>query len=157
MRNSSRSATTEIAPALGLTGEPWDEKSYRWFFERVGGRRCPIINISGGTEIVGCFLLPLPIQPLKTCTVGSASPGMATEVVDEDGRPVRGEQGYLVCTKPAPSIPGESGETPSAISETYLVAMEGLVVSRRLGNVDEDGCWFVHGRADESMNVAGER
>ena len=55
---------------LGSTGEPWDEKSWLWFFERVGRRRCPIINISGGTEIVGCFLLPLPIQPLKPCSLG---------------------------------------------------------------------------------------
>ncbi len=53
---------------LGSTGEPWDETSYRWFFENVGRSRCPIINISGGTEIVGCFLLVLPIQPLKPCS-----------------------------------------------------------------------------------------
>ena len=55
---------------LGSTGEPWDEASWLWFFERVGRRRCPIINISGGTEIVGCFLFPLPIQALKPCTLG---------------------------------------------------------------------------------------
>ncbi|HBY64109.1 MAG TPA: AMP-dependent synthetase, partial [Solibacterales bacterium] len=71
---------------LGSTGEPWDESSYLWFFEQVGRRRCPIINISGGTEIVGCFLFPLPIQPLKPCSLGAPAPGMSTEVFDDQGR-----------------------------------------------------------------------
>ena len=53
---------------LGSTGEPWDDDSWLWFFDRVGQGRCPIINISGGTEIVGCFVFPLPIQPLKPCS-----------------------------------------------------------------------------------------
>ena len=69
-----------------------------------GEKRCPIINISGGTEILGCFLFPLPIQPLKPCTLGAPAPGMATAVVDEAGRPVRGKKGYLVCTRPSPSM-----------------------------------------------------
>ena len=77
---------------LGSTGEPWDEASWLWYFEHVGRRRCPIINISGGTEIVGSFLFPLPIQPLKPCSLGGPAPGMATEVVDEHGRPVRGRR-----------------------------------------------------------------
>ncbi len=60
---------------LGSTGEPWDETSYRWFFENVGKRRCPIINISGGTEIIGCFLQPMPIQPLKPCSLDGPGAG----------------------------------------------------------------------------------
>ena len=62
---------------LGSTGEPWDEPSWLWYFERVGRRRCPVINISGGTEIVGSFLLPLPIHALKHCTLGGPAPCMA--------------------------------------------------------------------------------
>jgi acetyl-CoA synthetase len=49
---------------LGSTGEVWDEASYRWYFENVGGRRCPVINISGGTEIIGCHLSPTPSRVL---------------------------------------------------------------------------------------------
>ena len=60
---------------LGSTGEPWDESSYRWFFERVGRGRCPIMNISGGTEIIGGFLAPLPIQPLKALLAGRTVAG----------------------------------------------------------------------------------
>ncbi|MBI3541220.1 MAG: AMP-binding protein, partial [Deltaproteobacteria bacterium] len=89
---------------LGSTGETWDPESYAWFFENIGGKRCPIINISGGTEIVGCHLAPLPITALKPCTLRGPGLGMDVDVFDEEGRSVRGEVGYLVCKKPAPSM-----------------------------------------------------
>jgi acetyl-CoA synthetase len=142
---------------LGSTGEPWDETSYRWFFENVGKRRCPIINISGGTEIVGCFLFPLPIQPLKPCTLGGPAPGMATEVVDDSGHPVRGQMGHLVCTKPAPSMTRGVWGDPARYLETYWSRWPGVWSHGDWASVDEDGCWFLHGRADESMNVAGRK
>jgi len=142
---------------LGSTGEPWDDTSYLWFFENVGHGRCPVINISGGTEIVGCFLLPLPIQPLKPCTLGGPAPGMATEVVDDEGRPVRGKKGYLVCTKPAPSMTRGIWGDPERYIETYWSRWPGWWYHGDWASVDEDGCWFLHGRADESMNVAGRK
>jgi acetyl-CoA synthetase len=142
---------------LGSTGEPWDDASWLWFFERVGRRRCPIINISGGTEIIGCFLFPLPIQPLKPCSLGDAAPGMATEVVDENGVPVRGRKGYLVCTKPAPSMTRGIWNDPDRYIETYWSKFPGMWYHGDWASVDEDGQWFLHGRADESMNVAGRK
>jgi acetyl-CoA synthetase len=142
---------------LGSTGEPWDEAAWLWFFERVGRRRCPIINISGGTEIVGSFLLPLPIQSLKPCTVGGPAPGMATEVVDESGTPVRGKMGYLVCTAPAPSMARGIWNDPQRYIDTYWSRFPGWWYHGDWASVDEDGCWFVYGRADESMNVAGRK
>lgn len=147
----------EALRLLGSTGEPWDDTSYLWFFEKVGRRRCPVINISGGTEIVGCFLLPLPIQPLKPCTLGGPAPGMAVEVVDEDGRAVRGGMGYLVCTKPAPSMTRGVWDDPGRYLETYWSRWPGWWNHGDWASVDEDGCWFLHGRADESMNVAGRK
>ncbi|HUJ23317.1 MAG TPA: AMP-binding protein [Bryobacteraceae bacterium] len=142
---------------LGSTGEPWDETSYQWFFENVGNRRCPIINISGGTEIAGSFLFPLPIQPLKSCTLGGPAPGMGTEAVDESGRPVRGKTGYLVCTQPAPSMTRGVWGDPERYIETYWSRWKGYWNHGDWASVDEDGCWFLHGRADESMNVAGRK
>jgi len=142
---------------LGSTGEPWDETSYMWFFEHIGKRRCPIINISGGTEICGSFLFPLPIQPLKPCTLGGPAPGMATEVIDEAGNPVRGRMGYLVCTKPAPSMTRGVWGDPQRYLETYWSRWPGWWNHGDWASVDEDGCWFLHGRADESMNVAGRK
>ncbi len=142
---------------LGSTGEPWDEASWLWFFEHAGRRRCPIINISGGTEIVGSFLFPLPIQSLKPCTVGGPAPGMATEVVDESGTPVRGKMGYLVCTAPAPSMARGIWNDPQRYIDTYWSRFPGWWYHGDWASVDEDGCWFVYGRADESMNVAGRK
>jgi acetyl-CoA synthetase len=143
---------------LGSTGEPWDETSYLWFFENVGGRRCPIINISGGTEIVGSFLFPLPIQPLKPCTLGGPAPGMATAIVNEAGAPVKpGETGYLVCTKPAPSMTRGIWNDPERYIETYWSRWPGQWNHGDWASVDQDGCWYLHGRADESMNVAGRK
>ncbi len=142
---------------LGSTGEPWDEGSWMWFFERVGRRRCPIINISGGTEIVGCFLFPLPVQPLKPCSLGAPAPGMATEVVDETGTPVRGRKGYLVCSKPAPSMTRGIWGDPQRYLDTYWSRFPGIWYHGDWASVDEDGHWFLHGRADESMNVAGRK
>jgi acetyl-CoA synthetase len=142
---------------LGSTGEPWDEASWLWFFERIGRRRCPIINISGGTEVIGCFLFPLPMQPLKPCSLGGPAPGMATEVVDEAGQPVRGRKGYLVCTKPAPSMTRGVWGDPQRYLETYWSRFPGMWYHGDWASVDEDGQWFLHGRADESMNVAGRK
>jgi acetyl-CoA synthetase len=142
---------------LGSTGEPWDDTSYLWYFENVGHRRCPIINISGGTEFIGSFLTVLPIQPLKPCTLGGPAPGMATEVVDDAGHPVRGKKGYLVCTKPAPSMTRGIWGDPKRYIETYWSRWPGWWDHGDWASVDEDGCWFVHGRADESMNVAGRK
>jgi acetyl-CoA synthetase len=142
---------------LGSTGEPWDDTSWLWFFERVGRRRCPIINISGGTEIVGCFLFPLPIQPLKPCSLGGPAPGMSTEVVDEAGVPVRGRKGYLVCTRPAPSMTRGIWGDPQRYLDTYWSRFPGMWYHGDWASVDEDGHWFLHGRADESMNVAGRK
>jgi len=142
---------------LGSTGDPLDDAAWLWYFEHVGRRRCPIINISGGTEIVGSFLFPLPIQPLKPCTLGGPAPGMATEVVDESGTPVRGRMGYLVCTKPAPSMTKGIWKDPQRYLETYWSRFPGMWYHGDWASVDEDGHWFLHGRADESMNVAGRK
>lgn len=142
---------------LGSTGEPWDDAAWMWFFERVGRRRCPIINISGGTEIAGSFLFPLPIQSLKPCTLGGPAPGMATEVVDEAGKPVRGRKGYLVCTKPSPSMTRGLWNDWQRYLDAYWSRFPGMWYHGDWASVDEDGHWFLHGRADESMNVAGRK
>src|SRR5205823_13699928 len=76
---------------LVTTGEPWNPEPYRWLFEHVGAGRCPIINCSGGTEVGACFLSPTPAVPIKVCSLGGPALGMAMDVVDAAGEPVRGE------------------------------------------------------------------
>jgi acetyl-CoA synthetase len=142
---------------LGSTGEPWDPQSYRWFFEKVGGGRCPIINISGGTEIVGCLLAPLPITALKPCTLRGPGLGMDVDVFNEEGKSVRGEVGYLVCKKPAPSMTKAFWKDRDRYLDTYFSKWPDVWFHGDWAIVDEDGYWFLQGRADDTIKVSGRR
>jgi len=141
---------------LGSTGEPWNEGPYRWFAEVVGGGRCPIINISGGTEVGACFLSPHPVQPLEVMTLGGPALGMAVDVFDDDGRPVRGEVGELVCTKPWPGMTRGLWKAPERYLEAYWDRWPDVWVHGDWAIV-EDGQWFLRGRSDDTIKVAGKR
>jgi acetyl-CoA synthetase len=143
---------------LASTGEPWNPEPYRWLFETVGGARLPIINLSGGTEIGACFLSPHPIAELKPCTLRGPSLGMDVDVWDEDGRPVeRGQVGELVCKQPWPSMTRGVWGDPERYLETYWRRFPGVWVHGDWASIDEDGFWFLHGRSDDTINVAGKR
>ncbi|MCZ6602432.1 MAG: AMP-binding protein [Planctomycetota bacterium] len=142
---------------LASTGETWDPDSYHWFFERVGKKRCPIINISGGTEIVGCLLSPLPITELKACTLRGPGLGMDVDVFDEDGKPIREGIGHLVCKKPAPSMTKGFLGDPERYIETYFSRGKDIWYHGDWARVDADGFYFLHGRADDTIKVAGKR
>jgi acetyl-CoA synthetase len=139
------------------TGEPWNPAPYRWLFERVGGGRCPIINCSGGTEVGACFLSPTPAGPIKECSLGGPALGMAMDVVDGEGNPVRGEVGELVCRRPFPGMTRGFWRDPERYLETYWSRIPGLWVHGDWASVDEDGFWFLHGRSDDTLNIAGKR
>jgi acetyl-CoA synthetase len=143
---------------LGSTGEPWNPDPYMWFFNDVGGGRCPIINISGGTEVGACFLSPLPITELKPCTLRGPALGMDVDVWGPDGRPVApGEVGELVCKKPWPGMTRGIWKDPERYLDTYWRRWPDVWVHGDWASVDEDGFWFLHGRSDDTMNVAGKR
>ena len=105
---------------LGSTGEPWDPESFMWYFGKVGGGRCPVINCSGGTELAGCLLSPLPVQPMKTCSLGGPALGKDVDVYDDDGHPVRGGIGHLVCKNPCPSMTKGFLNDPDRYLDTYF-------------------------------------
>ncbi|MDO8518615.1 MAG: AMP-binding protein, partial [Deltaproteobacteria bacterium] len=142
---------------LGSTGEPWDPESYMWHFTNVGGERCPIINISGGTEIVGCHLSPLPICELKPCTLRGPGLGMDVDVFSEEGKSVREEVGYLVCKKPAPSMTKGFLNDEQRYLDTYFSKWPGVWNHGDWAYVDKDGFWFLRGRADDVIKVSGHR
>jgi len=144
---------------LGSTGEPWDPESWRWFFEEVGGGRTPVINISGGTEIMGCFLMPMPIQPLKPCTLGGPGLGMAIDIVDEAGNSIKDdhEEGFLVARDSCPSTTKSLWRGDERYLEEYWSTWPDLWDHGDWAQVDEDGFWFLHGRADDALNVAGRK
>jgi len=142
---------------LGSTGEPWNLDPWWWYFEVVGERRCPVINISGGTEVGACFLSPHPVEPLKPMTLGGPSLGMAVDVFDESGRPVRGAVGELVCTRPWPGMTRGLYKSADRYIETYWSRFPGVWTHGDWASVDEDGSWFLHGRSDDTIKVAGKR
>ena len=144
---------------LGSTGEPWDPESWMWFFEEVGGGDAPIINISGGTEIMGCFLMPLPIQPLKPCTLGGPGLGMHIDIVDSDGESIaeENERGFLVARDSCPSMTKSLWGGDDRYLEEYWSTWEDLWDHGDWAQKDEDGFWYLHGRADDALNVAGRK
>ena len=144
---------------LGSTGEPWDPESWLWFHEVIGRGEAPIINISGGTEICGCFLMPLPTQPLKPCTLGGPGLGMSIDIVDFDGESVRdrNERGLLVARDSCPSMTKSLWSGDERYLTEYWSRFEDLWNHGDFAQQDEDGFWFLHGRADDALNVAGRK
>jgi len=143
---------------LGSTGEPWNPEPYMWFLREVGGNRCPIINLSGGTEVGACFLSPLPITELKACTLRGPALGMDVDIWDAQGRPVEpGQVGELVCKKPWPGMTRGIWKDPERYLDTYWRRWPDVWVHGDWASVDEDGFWFLHGRSDDTMNIAGKR
>jgi acetyl-CoA synthetase len=141
------------------TGEPWNPDPYRWLFERVGGGRCPIINCSGGTEVGACFLSTTPAEPIKECSLGAPALGMAMDVLDPDGRSLvgTGEVGELVCRQPSPGMTRGFWGDPERYLETYWTRFPGIWTHGDWASADEDGAWFLHGRSDDTLNIAGKR
>lgn len=143
---------------MGSTGEPWNPEPYRWFSDVVGGGQRPIMNLSGGTEVGACFLGASPVIPQKVCSLGTPSLGMAMTVLDQDGKPAApGQVGELVCTKPWPAQTRGFWKAPDRYIDAYWSRIPGMWVHGDWASVDEDGYWFLHGRSDDTLNVAGKR
>src|SRR2546426_846397 len=142
---------------LGSAGEPWDPEPYRWLFENVGKARLPIINYTGGTEISGGILGCFPIAPIKPCSFAGIIPGMAAEVFDETGRPVRGQVGELVVTAPWPGMTQGFWKDPARYEETYWSRWKDVWVHGDWALIDDDGFWFLQGRSDDTLKIAGKR
>jgi acetyl-CoA synthetase len=142
---------------LASTGEPWNEGPWRWYFDVVGGGRCPVINISGGTEVGACFLSTHVAQAMSPCSLGGPSLGMAVDVFDDDGNSVRGAVGELVCTKPWPGMTRGLFHDPERYIETYWSRYPNVWWHGDFASIADDGEWFLHGRSDDTIKVAGKR
>ena len=142
---------------FGNTGEPIDPDTWMWVMREVGGETRPIINLSGGTEVFGCLVLPSPIVPLKPSTLWGPGLGMDVDVFDDKGEPVRGRPGYLVVKKPAPSMTRGLWRDPKRYIEAYWSRFPGVWYHGDLALIDNEGFWFILGRADDVIKVAGKR
>jgi acetyl-CoA synthetase len=140
---------------LAATGEPINTEAWEWYFENVGRKRCPIINVSGGTEIGGAIVGAMPVMPLKPCTVGCPVPGFDADVFDESGRSA--QEGYLVIKKPWPSMTRGLLNSPERFIETYWSKYKDVWYHGDVVLVDSDGLWYMRGRADDIIKVSGHR
>ena len=142
---------------IPTTGEPLDEDSWRWLFEKVGNRKIPIMNLSGGTEIGGAMLSVFPGLKLKPSTVGIPCPGINLDVVDDDGNSIRGKDGYLVIRSPWPAMTRGLLNDDERYLETYWSRFENIWFHGDYVFVDDDGLWYMKGRTDDVINVSGHR
>jgi acetyl-CoA synthetase len=142
---------------LGASGEPWDAEAYNWLAETVCERLRPIINFSGGTEVAGAFLAPFPVQALRSCSLGGPSLGMDVDVFDSEGRSVLGSVGELVCKQPWPGMTRGVYGDPQRYLDSYWSMYPGVWRHGDWARIDDDGQWFLLGRSDEALNVAGKR
>jgi len=140
---------------LAATGEPMNSKTWTWYFENVGKGRCPLINLSGGTEVGGAILSVLPVMSLKPCTVGCPVPGFDADIFDDMGNRV--SQGYLVIKKPWPSMTRGLFDGPSRYLNTYWSKYKDVWYHGDLVLVNSDGLWYMQGRADDVIKVSGHR
>ena len=143
--------------AICTTGEPWNRDPYLWLFEHGGGGRAPIVNLSGGTEVGACFLSTCIVEPIKPVALGFPALGEDMDVVDAQGRSLRGDVGELVCRRPWPGMTRGVWRDPERYLETYWRRFPGVWTHGDWASVDEDGYWFLHGRSDDTLNIAGKR
>ncbi|WP_371650094.1 MULTISPECIES: AMP-binding protein [unclassified Streptomyces] len=142
---------------LGSTGEPWTEDAWRWYFHEVGGGRCPVINISGGTEVGGSLLASAPTVPQTPCGFTGPCLGIDAVIEDADGAEVgEGVMGELVVRQSWPGMTRGLWRAPERFAHTYFSRRPGRWSHGDLAS-RSDGEWFVHGRLDDVMKVAGKR
>ena len=139
------------------TGEPWNPDPWMWLFQNVGRRKLPIINYSGGTEISGGIVMGNVLTPMKPCAFSGPLPGMAADVVDENGKSVRGRVGELVIREPWIGMTRGFWRDPQRYIESYWSRWPDVWVHGDWAAVDDDGLWYILGRSDDTIKIAGKR
>jgi acetyl-CoA synthetase len=144
--------------AFASTGEPWNPAPWWWLFEKVGNSKLPIINYSGGTEIAGGILCGNPLLPIKPCSFPAPCPGMDVDILDENGEPVGPNQvGELVIKQPWIGMARGFWQEKERYLDTYWRRFKDIWVHGDWAMRDEDDHWFILGRSDDTLKVAGKR
>jgi acetyl-CoA synthetase len=142
---------------LGSTGEPWNPEPWWWFFREVGRGRCPIVNYSGGTEVSGGIVSGNLLTPMKPCGFSGPAIGTAADVLGPDGSTVRGIVGELAIRAPMPGMTRGFWRDRQRYVDTYWSRFPGSWLHGDWALVDQDGHWFIQGRSDDTIKVAGKR
>jgi len=142
---------------LGSTGEPWNPEPWWWYFGVVGEKRAPLINYSGGTECSGGILGCTTWTPLKPTAFAGPVPGIAADVADAHGNSLRGAVGELVIRRPWPGMTRGFWRDPEKYLATYWSRLPNVWVHGDWARSDDDGFWYIEGRSDDTLKVAGKR
>jgi acetyl-CoA synthetase len=142
---------------LGSTGEPWNPDPWLWYFHTAGKGRLPIINYSGGTETSGGLVMGNVLAPLKPCAFSGAVPGIAADVVNDEGISVRGQVGELVVRKPWIGMTRGFWQDRERYFQTYWNRFPDVWVHGDWAAIDDDGLWYILGRSDDTIKIAGKR
>jgi len=156
-REPVRSHDLSSLRVLGSTGEPWNPEPWWWYFREVGGGRCPIINYSGGTEVSGGIVSGNLLTPIKPCGFGGPSIGTAADVIGPEGESVRGVVGELAIRAPLPGMTRGFWHDHERYLDAYWRRVPGTWVHGDWAVIDPDGHWFIQGRSDDTLKVAGKR
>ena len=144
--------------AFASTGEPWNPAPWYWLFEKVGDGKLPIINYSGGTEISGGILMGNPLLSQKAGSFSAPCLGIDADILDEEGNSAAaGEVGELAIRKPWIGMARGFWEENERYLETYWSRFEKIWVHGDFAMKDADGHWYILGRSDDTLNVAGKR
>ena len=139
------------------TGEPWNPDPWLWLFEKVGGSKIPIINYCGGTEISGGIVMGNPLLPMKPCAFSAPCPGIAADVFNELGQPVRNAVGELVIKAPWIGMTRGFWKEKVRYLDTYWNRWNDVWVHGDFAAIDSDGLWYILGRSDDTIKIAGKR
>ncbi|MBA3334545.1 MAG: AMP-binding protein [Acidobacteria bacterium] len=144
--------------AFASTGEPWNPAPWWWLFEKVGNSKLPIINYSGGTEISGGILMNNPLVPIKPCSFSAPCLGIEADILDDTGKSVgAGSVGELAIRKPWIGMARGFWQERERYLETYWNRFADIWVHGDWAMKDADGHWFILGRSDDTLKVAGKR
>lgn len=139
------------------TGEPWDARSWLWVFHSVLGSQAPLMNYSGGTE-VGGLLATNVLYPIKPGSFSGPIPGTGADIVDADGNSLpAGEVGELVMRQASIGTTRGLWRDPDRYLDSYWRRIPGMWVHGDWASRDRDGAWFIHGRSDDTIKIAGKR
>ena len=142
---------------LASTGEPWTPEAWTWLFKVVGRGEVPIMNYSGGTECGGGLVSGNFLTPSKPGSFAGPIPGIDAAVFNEQGQPVRGQVGELVVRQPYLGMTLGLWKDPQRYLETYWSRWPDVWVHGDWAMVDQDGLWYILGRSDDTIKVAGKR
>ncbi len=142
---------------LGSTGEPWNPDPWWWFHRTVGDGKLPIVNYSGGTEVSGGIVGCTTWTPIEVGSFVGPCPGIDADVVDERGRSVRGAVGELVIRKPWPGMTRGFWKDRERYLDAYWRRLPDVWVHGDWARIDSAGFWYIEGRSDDTLKVAGKR